>query len=912
MTARRRRNPAKLLGTKIHPSDLLATAAIWLLSIVLYRQTVLTNLILPGVDAFTYFYPYRAYAAASIREGHIPLWNPYLFMGVPFLANPQAAVFYPLNLALCFLPAPRLLIWSVVIHIAMAATFAYLYARHVLGLGPTAALLGGGAFAWGGFLCGQTEHVNQVNVYAWFPLLLLLWEWRRRARLPALIGLGMVIGVGLLAGHAQASYITLFGLVIYALTTATRTERPPHRGITARLWDAIWSLGIAILVGLGVAAVQLLPTLELTRFSVRSGGLSYREAVSFSLKPSPHLLRYTFLPPWGSNLAAAFGGDFFTEYLAYVGIVPLAMALLAQPGINKLLRLRQSPPAARSVIAMLALAVCGLFLALGLYNPLYLVLYKLLPGLSLFRAPVRWLFLYAFGVAMLAAIGLQRLSGLLRGHRVTRLLPFSLTCISFLELLAAARHLPLHHPTAPEAFSSLRTAPAHILAAQRHQVTPGRFLSMSDIRFDPGDLGEIELMFKNQLPERSIYDYIVCAKRKEIIAPNLALAWRIYGVDGYDGGVLPLARYVYLQRLLLDEQDILTDGRLREGLKRIPPARLLSLFGVRYLITDKVNDVWIDDVFYDLAFDSVLSAAADRPEATVTTELPSFVATSLGLVSYLEGGERVPDGTPVAEVCVTTTNGKYTFTLRAGRDTAEGAYKEGTAHQMARVGHRHESVNEYITRLRWRQATRVTRLKVVALPFGGQFHLRGAALIDERDGSNVPLVLSTQGRYRQVHSGDVKIYQVNDALPRAYLVHTTHIIADDQATLAALANPDFNPAQEVVLASGRQLTGTSHLTEAVQPILYSPEKVALRVNATSPGYLVLSDTWYPGWKATVDGQPTRVERANLNFRAVYVDSGTHIVRFTYRPSSYSVGLAISGTTLLTTILLLLKNRPGRG
>jgi len=925
--------------------DAIALLLLCTLSLALYRQIALTNLILSGVDAMTYFYPYRAYAAQAVRGGQIPLWNPYLFLGVPFLANPQSGVLYPLNLALCWLSAPKLVAWSIVIHTAIAAVTAYLYARRVLRLSPLAAFLGASTFALGGYLSGQAGHVNQLNVLAWFPLLLTLWEERTRARWPALLGLGAVIGLGLLAGHTQSTYISLAGLGVYALLPAflprrhreqreeerenvTSPRREPEQSpgrnggpfLLHVLRDSVahlWQLAVALLVGLGLAAVQLLPTLELSRLSIRSGGLSYREAVAFSLKPLPRLLRYTFLPPWGSNLSAVYGGDFYTEFVAYVGLVPLLLALLAFT--FWLVRVARAGPvslhetSSRTTLQLIVLAALGVFLALGLYNPLYLVLYKVVPGLGLFRVPARWLFFYAFGAAMLAGIGLQQVRHLLYARpalgRATTLL---LVAIGLGGLYLAARALPLSHPTAPEAFSSLRTAPAHILAAQqeaaqRHEAAPGRFLSMSDILFDPGDLREIQQMYQDQLSPQAIYDYVVNVKRQEILTPNLPLAWGIYAVDGYDGGVLPLARYAYLQRLFLDERDILSDGRLREGLTHIPPSRLLSILGARCVIADKVNDVWIDDVFYDLAFDTVLGT--EGVQAVSSDDLPAYAATGLGIVSYLEGAQAVADGTPVAEVRLWTVDGEMTSTtLRAGMETAEGVYREDVAHAQARVGRQWKKEegettiegHDYVHRWNWETAQQMARIEIEALPGGGQFHLRGATLADRRDGSNVPLILSNDGRYRRVHSGDVKVYEALDTLPRAYVVHQARLVADDKAALAAMADPAFNPADMAILAAGAELTMPPAGDERSQLTVtsYAPHEIVLQAALQAPGYVVLSESWYPGWQATVDGAPARIERANLNFRAVYVPTGEHTVRLAYRPTSYRAGLGISVVTLL--------------
>jgi hypothetical protein len=913
---------------------LLSTGAVLfalaLLVLVFFRHIALSNRILAGVDALTYFYPYRAYVAQAIRSGQIPLWNPYLFMGAPALANPQAAVFYPLNLALSWLSAPKMVAWSIVLHVALAAFLAYFYARHAARLSPVAALTGACTFALGGFMSGQIEHVNQLNVSAWFPLLLLLWELRARARWPALLGLGATIGIGLLAGHTQSSYISIAGLGTYAcaplvpqIGQALR-KRTAWKQVFGSLLGTLAQLGLVSAIGAGVAAVQLVPTAELARLSIRSAGLSYREAVAFSLKPLPHLLRYTFLPPWGHNLADLFGGDFYTEYLAYVGVLPLLLALLAAftwllrartPGRSMLHEEEFRDPTGK----LIALAGLGVFLALGGYNPFYLVLYKVVPGFGLFRVPARWLFLYAFGAAMLAGTGLQQAVAWLRTRspalplaRAWKGMPGGvgglLTAVSLIELFAAAQILPFNYPTAPEAFSSLRTAPAHILAAQQVAAAQpatgasGRFLSMSDMAFDPGDRAEIEQMFRGILSDKEIYDYIVSIKRQEILAPNLPLAWKIYSVDGYDGGVLPLARYVQLERLFLDDSAILTDGRLREGLKRIPPSRLLSILGVRYVITDKVHDVWIDDVFYDLALDAVLGQ--DASPSIATEAVPDLAATSLGIVSYLEGAQEVVDGTPVAEIRLTTSEGEVkTFLLRAGQDSAEGLYVEGVRHSQARVGHHWRDLpegNDYVTQVHWEKAAQIERIEVTALPFGGRIHIRGLALIDTRDGSNVPLLLSTDGSYRQVHSGDVKVYEVMDALPRAYVVHHTQILDDEQA-LAAMRDPAFDPAGTAILASGQEIHEAAPGEAEVRFTQYEPEEVTIQASLQTPGYLILSDSWYPGWQATLDGQPAPIERADLAFRGVYVSAGTHTVQFRYVPKSYFAGTGVSLLTLLGII-----------
>jgi len=82
---------------------------------------------------------------------------------------------------------------------------------------------------------------------------------------------------------------------------------------------------------------------------------------------------------------------------------------------------------------------------------------------------------------------------------------------------------------------------------------------------------------------------------------------------------------------------------------------------------------------------------------------------------------------------------------------------------------------------------------------------------------------------------------------------------------------------------------------------YDPHTVEIGLTTPKPGYLVLSDTFYPGWRASVDGQPASLYRANYAFRAVPVPAGVHTVRMVFRPISWFVGLSLSGLTLLGLI-----------
>jgi uncharacterized membrane protein YfhO len=117
-----------------------------------------------------------------------------------------------------------------------------------------------------------------------------------------------------------------------------------------------------------------------------------------------------------------------------------------------------------------------------------------------------------------------------------------------------------------------------------------------------------------------------------------------------------------------------------------------------------------------------------------------------------------------------------------------------------------------------------------------------------------------------------------------------------------MASPSFDPAQTAILAAGKKIDTSPADKPHVTVETYEPEKIILRASLHAPGYLVLSDTWYPGWRATVDGMPATIERANVHFRAINLPTGTHTVHLVYEPASYFVGIGISAVTMLSIVL----------
>jgi hypothetical protein len=401
-----------------------------------------------------------------------------------------------------------------------------------------------------------------------------------------------------------------------------------------------------------------------------------------------------------------------------------------------------------------------------------------------------------------------------------------------------------------------------------------------------------------------LYDLIIASKQKDILAPNLPLAFGVPAVDGYDGGVLPLSNYVLLQQLLLPAGSISMDGRLRENLNSVPDSRWLDLFNVRYLITDKVGDVWDEDngVFYDLQHTAVLNL--ERTMVQVA-HIPEFEATGIGIASHLDASAAIPAGTQLAEVTVGFGDGAVeTLGLFADTETA-------TQSQPV-ILYTDADKTIHVTQLRWATPGIPSAISIVRHPNPQlpNFYIDGLSLIDERDGAFLSLVVSTRGRFRLVHSGDVKIYENMDLLPRAFLVNRATWANDDSLALERMRAADYDPSTEVVLAGSKREPERAPDPPPGRATMesYRPERIDLLVEAVSDGWLVLSDAFYPGWKATIDGVPVPIERANVLFRAIPIQPGTQRVVFTFQPGSVQAGLIISSIAWVLWSVRWLKTR----
>ena len=403
-----------------------------LLTLVYFWPQIVQGRVLYWGDIGLYFTPMAGFLRDNLRAGRVPLWNPLIFCGTPYVGNPQTWPLYPVTALLSLVSPSYFLGLTVALHVWLAGVGTYLFARRALTVGHGAALLAAITFMFGGQLVSKEQFPNMVQASAWLPWVLwALDRVLRGRRVRDALGLGLVLGLQLLAAHAQMTLLTLYLAAAWGVFVL---PAHPLRQRTAGL------LLLSGLVAVGLAAGQILPAVALFRDAARQK-LSFHVVNRFFL-PDHQLGNFVLPrlhghPYWGDWTAR---GNFW-ETCCYVGWLSFGLALWGgviawrKGGVNT----------ARFWTGVFAF---GVWMAMGGSGGLYYLAYFVLPGFRAFHDPARCLLWACFALSLLAGYGLERVrprpSGLASSG-----LAFAVLLLAFADLAHFGRTLyPLADPAA--------------------------------------------------------------------------------------------------------------------------------------------------------------------------------------------------------------------------------------------------------------------------------------------------------------------------------------------------------------------------------------------------------------------------------------------------------------------------------
>ncbi len=887
----------------------IALLAAW--SPVYFWQVTLGQNVWFTTDVVRLFHPFGVELARALNEGRLPLWTPGLLAGFPLLAEGQVGALYPINWLLYkLLPAHFALSYGILLHLAWAGVGMYACARS-LGVRAPGACLAGFVFSFNGVIFGHLSHPSVIATMAWLPWLIFFQDrlqkslramTDRRAVWFALTTLAF--GVQFLCGSAQLAFLNALTFGAFGIAGGWLWHRRAHG--RAALAAVVFSTVLPGILGGGIAAAQLLPTSELTGYSVRRAA-SQEFFASYSLPVEA--LSQALLPFARGEPSEASG-----EYWFYFGIAPLLLALLAP-------LLRRN----RQTIFLLCLALVALALALVGQNPLYAWLYRL-PIFGLFRVPARYLFIFVFAAALLGAGALDALAQTreLGKRTITLATGFALGVIA----LAYAQPLDFWLTVWQILPLPLGLVSVALIGLSKMRRLDGAVLASAIVGLTVLDLASFFPPFLATIDALTPAAYVETVPRSATALGAPQKPERVFtdlsvfpSLPALRGSFFPSSGLTF-GRESAQAYTSLEYARHQAYFYNLAPA-MLNLLNVRY---------WM--VPLEPRPQAKMATPADSVALDILDNEVSIAPTPAAVMyiaSATEQAANLADGTPVAEITLRFDDDTTkTLSLRVGVETADWDYDRKQAahqikHQRARIAHSFSAYWRAFGRA-FEGHTYLARYDLAArkiVGVGVRVLQPTARLLIESiwfnaaNGASISLAhLTGKNAFRLAYLSDtVAAWENLDLLPRAFVVHAAKVMNDD-AALARLSERNFRADQVVLLgeesaeADLAQALPQPESPDTIAITRYQPERVEMAATTAQPGYVVLTDSWYPGWNAFVDGQPAPLYRADVLFRAVRIEPGTHTLVFDYRPMSFMLGAAVSASLLIVTGIVIFYLRHG--
>jgi len=805
----------------------------------------------PG-DIARIYLPQRTALSRAMADGTLPWWTPYVGLGYPLLASGEAGAVYPLNWIVyrIFTPIVGLTV-SLVLHYAIMGLGAYWFLRRVVH-SRASALTGAIAFTFGGYSVAHLSHVSITTVSAWVPWMLyltdrLLAREPVRRRWPYATGLMVVFALFLLGGHPQMWVLGFAPIACWALYKLSMRpdgiERSKRRA-------AIWL--VCICFGVVIGLPQILPMAELSGLSERAGGIEGDFFTSYSFHP---LLTATWFSPYVLGNPYPDGS---IELMVYCGLLPLCFMTVAM-----------RRPRHKLVWWLVALAGLGWLMALGRWNPLYGHLARV-PLLNLFRVPARYLYWTHLAVCTLAALGMDTMLTDRAGEDLESswlalpVLGAALATVVWAsgttleQLVRAWRWLPLAGSAVAAALLVSRRRMARVpwavacivfLCADLYAF--GAVLNRTySATWPVGEIPDQPMSVEFLRSDANLYrtltkDEIVpdLSVQPEALYPNMGLTYGIASANAY----LPL-----------------TPVRQAEYFYDLD-AHKLNILNIKYYLIPQLLPVDEASELYD-----VLNPFASIPTHRWLAIAPTII-DAVEVHSYTSHSAGLADGTLVARLLMDTSQGEKVIAIRVGLETAEWAYERDDVlrtirHEMpeiattfpARSGFpaREHAGHTYSAETQYGEDLRVSSVRIEPV-IKDAFVRIESVLLKRGDAVTSLAHLVGLGDHRIAYrSEDVLIYRNYDVYPRAFLV----------------------PADAVVQGADglRFVDGLSGIG-AVQTLTYEPHHAVFEASCSTACWLVVSDLYYPGWHARVEGRPVEIRRMETVLRAIELTPGSHRV-----------------------------------
>jgi hypothetical protein len=772
-----------------------------LLNLLFFGDALFTDQTFYFRDVSFFHYPLKKLVTEAYASGEWPLWNPYIQLGQPLLANPNTLALYPTQILFQILPFQFAFEMHFVLHCMLGGIATFYLARN-LEFCRSSAFLAAVIYNFSGVTLSFVNLFNILPVVTFLPLLTLtLIKLLQGVTVIRLLLASVVFGTfGLLLEPLSCLAIALF-LLFFLAAYFCFSEKVKLRAPAALGWIALVTVS-----GILLAAIQILPTLELIQSSGRRGGLDFQTVSGWSLHPI-NLLQLIFPRVFGDFFRLTRNGSWAAAFFenrepyllsCYLGAFSLLLALF-----GLLLSERRWMSRTLALVALLAL-----LLASGKYGPVYEQLFKMCPLFRYGRYPVKYLLTFNFSLALLAGYGMHRILALREAgqwrHYLRR--AWVVGCLAFLGValgmsVAAERRLGVQRSGDPDA-----GFPVSYQGKALEVPRPTIVAALQSLQLQLGAL-----------------------------AVFLTLSWV---------------------------------GKVRTSIVTASAVMLLLFdFGI--------HDYWINPLIHSELYEAA-------PAAT-----------------YLQ--ERARTSAPF-RIYKLANEGLQEDPLTLGESNSivwNYFYRKLTLTQFL-------SAKEHVSFAVFQP---VDRLETIP---SQQIYLELASVKTQEEklrflaGLNVGYVLATQTVESPLLALDstfpvnspepLRVYRLSNPLPRVFLTDSQGP-ADRQLSF-----------QDQLSVEGRAGHPENLSVERAEVVSYHPNQVDIETESARNRLLVLLDSYYPGWKATVDGAAVPVVAANFVYRAIELPQGRHRVAFRYASPPFTRGAWISGSSVLVWVVVCVALR----
>jgi len=766
-------------------------------------------------DDIRQFFPNRKILQEEILKGIIPLWNPYIYSGTPFMGAFDTAVWYPLSWIASALPIVEGWSFLVIIQPILSIVFMYLFLTS-LPIKKHIALFGAFAYAFSGWMIVYWQEILVLeHSFLWLPLALYasnrLWK-DSKDYLAAILLVGALV-YSVFGGFLQMTIyvylvVTIWNVYCYILNK--EKSKPLY---------TLLRILFMMLLSISIASLQLLPSIEAFLQSPRgteTGGFVFWDF----LLPFQHLI--TFIAPdyWGSPATYNyfFTKGFYFEKMVYIGVVPLVFALYA------LLYEEGKFVTFWKIIALVTLSF-------GFALPTSLLPQFLHIPVLANSYPTRIFAVSTFSLIILACVGLQ--SFLEKPKRKQLIIVLSILTIA----------LALGWAVVGSTWCTSHSYPSNALWCRGKISVLWDAMNTPAIRKDANLYASVS--FRN------------------LIIPTIFLfsGWCVLVLSKF---FLP---FVYISVFALTCVSSLYFGQ-----------KYMSFSERRFVypqlaVTEKLSEL--------AGYDRVWGYG----NAFIDKNLPQYYRW------FSTDGYGNLSSKRYAEFITTIQNkGKVGGVIRrSDTDLYDASERDDFRYS-----------NPY-------------RLRVM--------ELLGVKYVLETKKGDLKDFQPMERRFPEdmfslVWEDDIwRIWEYKKAIARVFFAKKYEVKSGNQEIMDAIYNPTIELSKTVILEKDPEVqlkSGVvSELPSTAHIVSYEMNKVVIEVDAKQDGFVVLTDNYYPGWRAYIDGKKSEIHRADYTLRAMYVSQGKHRIILKYLPMSFIVGLGFTGIGLVVLIYFIVSPRVRR-